>query len=209
MTVIEGMNIWDINFSDNYPLSPLHWLLADRHSAVTLETTKQGLQIYPNPIGVLTNNPPFEYHMHNLVNYLNCTAKVPHCRFGEGINLKPYSLGMGAMGLPGDPSSASRFVKTAFTKMNSVSEQGEEECVSQFFHILSSVAQQKGVTAVSDTEFEYTMYSSCCNCDQGIYYYTTYNNSRITAIKLNALDLNREKIYEFPLLKAQDIRYIN
>ena len=92
---------------------------------------------------------------------------------------------MGAIGLPGDLSSQSRFVRVAFVKANSVSAKGETESVkSSFLHILGSVDQQRGCCEVKDKEYEITIYTSCCNADQGIYYYTTYDNHRISAVDM-------------------------
>lgn len=199
----ENVNLWNIPFSEEYPLSPLHWILADKNRCVTLEPVKDGLKIYENPVGVLTNNPPFDYHMHNLANYINLTVKQPENRFGT--DLKPYSLGMGAIGLPGDLSSASRFVRAAFTKVNSVSGDSEEESISQFFHILGSVEQVKGLNCVRNEEYEFTLYSSCCNTDKGIYYYTTYDNRQIVAVDMNKENLNGEKIVAYRLEKRQQI----
>ena len=199
---IENMNLWNIPFSESFPLSPLHWILADKNRCVTLEPMKDGLKIYDNTVGVLTNNPPFDYHMYNLANYINLTTEQPKDRFGA--NLKPYSLGMGAIGLPGDLSSSSRFVRAAFTKINSVSGDSEDESVSRFFHILTSVEQLKGLNRVREGEFEYTVYSSCCNTDKGIYYYITYNNRQITAVDMNKEDLNGDKIISFPLVCEQN-----
>lgn len=106
---------------DDYPLSPLHWMISDKESSLTVECVKEGLKIYNNPIGILTNNPPFDFQMLHLSNYMNLTSKVAVSRFSDAFNLDAYSRGMGAIGLPGDLSSASRFVKAAFTKTNSFS----------------------------------------------------------------------------------------
>ncbi len=206
---IAGINIWNVPFSEKFPLSPLHWILADRHRAVTLEPMSDGLRIYENPIGVLTNNPPFDFHMHNLGNYMNVTSKPPQNRFSDKLNISPCSVGMGAIGLPGDPSSASRFIKAAFTKLNSVCEKNEHESVAQFFHILGSVVQQRGVTCVREGDYEYTIYSSCCNAEKGIYYYTTYENSRITAIDMHKEELNSDKLITYPLILSEQILHGN
>jgi len=147
--------------------------------------------------------------MYNLTNYMNVTAKIPDNRFSSKISLKPYSLGMGSIGLPGDPSSASRFIKAAFTKLNSVSGSSESESISQFFHILDSVAQQKGITAVEDDAYEFTVYSSCCNTDKGIYYYTTYENSQISAVAMHNEDLCSEKLITYPVVTGQQINIQN
>ncbi len=202
---IENINLWNVPFSERFPLSPLHWILADKHRTVTIEPMREGLKIYENPVGVLTNNPPFDFHMHNLGNYMNITSQPPENRFSDDINLTPCSVGMGAIGLPGDPSSASRFIKATFTKFNSICESSEEESVSQFFHILGSVIQQRGITCVREGEYEYTLYSSCCNTEKGVYYYTTYENSRITAIDMKKENLDGDSLIAYPLIVSNQI----
>ena len=206
---LEALNLWRVQFSDAFPLSPLHWMLSDRKKSLTIETSKDGLHLYENPVGVLTNNPPFSYHMYHLTNYLNLTACPPENRFSNLLPLKPFSLGMGAIGLPGDPSSPSRFVRAAFTKFNSISGPTESESISQFFHILGSVTQQHGVSKVRNEQYEYTLYSSCCNTDKSIYYYKTYENSQITAVDLQKEDLNGSSLVSYPLIKGQQILYQN
>lgn len=209
LALLKHSTLWDTPFSDEFPLSPLHWLLADGTRSVTLEPLAGGLMIHENPVGVLTNNPPFDYHLHHLAHYLNLTPAQPVNRFSEAIPLTPYSLGMGAIGLPGDLSSASRFVRATFVKLNSVGGDSEEQQVSRFFHILGSVAQQNGLNRVRNDAFEYTVYSSCCNTVKGIYYYTTYENSRISAVDMHREDLDGNTLYTYPLITDPQIRYQN
>ena len=116
---------------------------------------------------------------------------------------------MGAIGLPGDLSSQSRFVRTAFVKMNSVSGDGELESVSQFFHILNSVDQQRGCCDLGDNKYEITIYTSCCNVTKGIYYYTTYDNHQITAVNMNKENLEWNKLIRYPLIKEEQIKLQN
>ena len=201
-------NLIDSQYNADYPLSPLHWMIADNESAITAEPTAQGIRVYENPIGVLTNNPPFDYHIQNLSNYMNLTREEPTNRFSPNHTIEPYSRGMGAIGMPGDLSSASRFIRAAFTKFNSISEDNESASISQFFHILGAVAQQRGCVKVGDG-YEKTIYSSCCNTDKGIYYYTTYENAQITAVSLHNTDLNGNKLTQFPLVLEQQIRMEN
>ena len=205
LPLLKQLNIVKIPFSQQFPLSPLHWILSDKNSSITVEPLSDGLRIYENPIGVLTNNPPFDYHMHNLKNYLNLTREEPENRFAPQTDLTPYSRGMGSIGLPGDLSSSSRFVRAAFTKLNSVSDPSECASVSQFFHILGSVAQQRGCVQVGDG-FEITVYSSCCNTNRGIYYYTTYENRQIVGVDLHSEDLESIRLVSYPLITGQQIR---
>lgn len=206
--LLEKINLCNINFSEEFPLSPLHWIIADGECAITVESVAEGLKIYDNPVGVLTNNPTFDYHMMHLSDYMNLTHQVPENRFGK-IELKPYSRGMGAFGLPGDLSSASRFVRASFVKLNSISGNGEMESVSQFFHILGAVEQQRGCVRMSDGSYEITEYTSCINLDQGIYYYTTYENQCISAVNMHRCDLEGKELCNFSLRKEQVIDWQN
>ena len=206
--LLKSANIIDLSFSDEYPVTPMHWYLADHQQALTVEPTTQGLRIYDNIVEVLTNEPPFPYHMTNLQNYLHLSNEEPVNSFAPSLPLTPYSRGMGAMGLPGDLSSASRFVKAAFTKLNSVAKDSESASISQVFHILGSVAQQQGCVKVGNF-FEKTIYTSCCNTSKGIYYYTTYENSQITGVRLHKEDLDSNTLVSYPLVKGQQIRMEN
>ena len=205
---LARMNLLAEDFSPQLPLSPLHWMISDREESIVVESVRDGLKVYENPVGVMTNNPTFDFHLLNLANYMALTRDDPVNRFSGALNLTPYSRGMGAIGLPGDLSSASRFVKAAFTKMNSLSGDSESESVSQFFHILASVAQQKGCCKVAHG-YEYTIYSSCCNTDKGIYYYTTYENSQITGVDMRAEDLDGASLVSYPLITGQQMRMQN
>ncbi len=206
--LLSRLNLVDIPFSDKYPLSPLHWIIADKKESITVEPTVDGIRIYDNPIGVLTNNPPFDFHMHNLANFMNLTREEPINRFAPDCAINPYSRGMGAIGLPGDLSSASRFIRAAFVKLNSVCENTETASVNQFFHILRSAEQQNGCAKVGDL-YEKTIYTSCCNTDKGIYYYTTYDNSQITGISMHNTDLDRKELSTFPLITAPQLHMQN
>ena len=203
--LLENINIVNINFSDELPVSPLHWIIADKEKSITIESVKDGLKIYDNPVGVLTNNPTFDIQLFNLNNYISLSTELPVNNFSEKLNLKTYSRGMGAMGLPGDLSSASRFVKATFTKMNSKSGDSESESISQFFHILESVYQQRGCVHMGEGKYELTIYSSCCNMDKGIYYYTTYENNQITGIDMYKEDLDNSELINYNLIEGQQI----
>lgn len=203
--LLGRMNVLAEQFSPELPLTPLHWMVADREEAIVVESVAEGLRVYEDPVGVLTNSPPFAYHMTHLREFLNLSPKEPENRFGGGVELAPYSRGMGAMGMPGDWSSASRFVRAAFVRANSVAGETEEESVSQFFHMLDSVAQIRGCVEVENGELERTIYSSCCNTDKGIYYYTTYENRAVTAVDMGREDLNREDLIRYPMMTRGEI----
>lgn len=207
--LLGKINITNIPFNEKMTLAQLHWIIADKNEAITVESIKDGIKIYDNPVGVLTNNPPFDKQIFNLNNYMNLSPKSPKNNFSDKLNLNMYSRGMGSIGLPGDLSSQSRFVRAAFVKTNSLSGETESESVSQFFHILGAVEQQKGCCEVTDGKFEYTIYTSCCNGDKGIYYYTTYENHQITGVDMNKENLNSDKLICYPLIQGEQIKIQN
>lgn len=206
---LENLNLVNINFNEQLPLSPLHWMISDKNECIVVESVKDGLKIYDNPIGVMTNSPTFDYQMFNLNNYHNISTKDPKNLFSEKVDMNIYSRGMGGIGMPGDLSSMSRFVKAAFTKLNSVAGHSEDESVSQFFHILGSVEQQNGLCDLGNGKYEKTIYSSCCNIDEGIYYYKTYNNSQINAVDMNKENLDSSNLCVYPLINEQNINLVN
>lgn len=206
---VEKINLLNTPFNEKLPVAQLHWIISDREESITIESVKEGINIYENPVGVLTNNPPFDKQMFNLNNYMHLSAKSPENNFSKDLNLTTYSRGMGAIGLPGDLSSQSRFVRVAFTKMNSFSGDGEMESVSQFFHILNSVDQQRGCCELDDGKYEITLYTSCCNTDKGIYYYTTYNNHQITAVDMHKENLEGNELVCYPLITEEQIKTQN
>lgn len=199
--LLHNLNLLNEPFSDELPLSPLHWIIADKNKSIVVESLENGLQIHENPVGVLTNNPPLEMQLFHLNNYMKLSNDPPENHFSESLNLQKYSNGMGAMGLPGDWSSQSRFVRAAFTKMNSKCGTSEEESVSQFFHLLGSVEFPRGCVEMKKDVYEITVYSSCCNTDKGIYYYKTYENFCITAVDMHRANIDRTDLVCYPMNK--------
>lgn len=207
--LLEKVNIINTPFREDLPVAQLHWIISDEQESITVEPQKEAIKIYQNPVGVLTNNPPFDMQMFHLNNYMHVSTKEPKNQFAKELNLEAYSRGMGAIGLPGDLSSQSRFVRVAFVKMNSLSKEGEKESVSQFFHILNCVDQQRGCCDLGEGKYEITLYTSCCNVQKGIYYYTTYDNHQITAIDMHKEDLNKDIIIRYPLINEEQIQMQN
>lgn len=202
---LKNMDLVDTPFSPQLPVGSLHWLIADETGSITVEAVKEGLMIYDNPAGVLTNNPPFPQQMFQLNNYMHLSPRQPVNTFSNDLPLNTYSRGMGALGLPGDLSSSSRFVRASYVKMNSRCNGDELSSVSQFFHILGSVDQQRGCCEVAEGKYEITLYTSCCNCDKGIYYYTTYENHQISAVHMHHEDLDGTVPVRYPVLQGEKI----
>ena len=159
--------------------------------------------VHDDPVGVLTNEPPFPMQLQHLNNYRHLSPRTGESVFAPGLDLPVYSRGMGAMGLPGDWSSQSRFVRAAFARGNAPSHSSEADSVGQVFQILGSVAQPRGCCEVEPGQYETTRYAAVCNADRGIYYYTTEENHQITAV-----DLHRENLDGTALVRYPNIRFV-
>lgn len=180
--LLKKINLIQESYSQELPLTPLHWIIADKTTAITVESDQSGLHILPNPVGVLTNSPTFDKHMTYLYHFKN---------------------------LPGDWSSLSRFVRATYVKLHSKCGTSEIESIHQFFHILESVEFQRGCVPKTPDSYQFTRYTSCCNTEKGVYYYRTYNNSQISAVDLYKEDLNQSQIISYPLSKNGQIYWQN
>lgn len=224
--LLQNLNLVNLPYHKTLPLSPLHWMIADREESIVVEQGKDGLQVYENPVGILTNNPPFPLQMFQLNNYMQLSTETPKNNFSKKLPLHGYSYGMGAMGLPGDFSSMSRFVRGAFVKLHVVTGQedtddqkdlqktaekhmDEEEGISEFFHIMDTVAQPKGCVVAEKKDgvprYEKTMYTSCCNTHTGVYYYTTYENRQISGVDMRKENLDGENLLVYPIRNRPQI----
>ncbi len=208
-TLIPKMNFVNTPFSPELPPAELHWIISDSNSCIVVEATASGVHIYDNPTGVLTNNPPFNEQLFNLNNYRHLSTAITPNTFAPDLNLVEYSRGMGGLGLPGDLSSQSRFVKAVFTRAHSLSQDDEMSSVSQFFHILHSVDQQRGLCDLGNNRFELTIYSSCYNLEEGICYYTCYDNHQISSVKLHNTNLGSDTLATYPFINTEQINYQN
>ena len=183
--LLKKCNITNENFSEEYPNTPLHWIVSDKTGSLVAESTKNGLFLYKNDTGVLTNSPEFPEQMENLRAFEDCSF----------------------CSLPGDSSSFSRFVRAFFAVKNSVSGKSEQESVSHFFHMLESVYRIQGCTRKDENASVRTHYSSCINADKGIYYYTTYNNFGLNAVCLGDHDIECDVVYTFPMVKDWRVNF--
>lgn len=206
--LLSGANVTAEAFDAGLAPSPLHWMIADKSGALTVEPLAEGLRIYENKVGVLTNNPPFSYHLTHLCDYMSLSPAQPENTVCPSADLKPYSRGMGALGLPGDASSASRFVRAAFLNAHTASptESGE---VSTFFHIMDGVAQPLGCSRTGEGKNTRTLYTSCMDMDALTYSFTTYNNRRIREVRLSQSLLDTSSVTSYPMYTEEDVYRLN
>lgn len=201
--LLANMHITDDAFNQTLSPTPLHWIISDAQHSIVLESMADGLHVHPNLVGVLTNNPPFDFHLYNLASHRHLKPQQSENVFSPNLELPAYSNGMGAIGLPGDLSSASRFVRSAYMKENSIGGTVMQD-IAQFFHILDSVAMPRGSVIMPDGRCEITRYSSCCDTVSGIYYYKTYDNSRVCCVDLHKEALDGSQLISYPMLHHAD-----
>ena len=185
--------ITDTRFNEEFAPSGLHWIVSDKKRSIVIEQTVEGLKIYDNPTGVLTNNPDFDYHMKNLINYTTVAPDNPECTRAE-IFKAAYGFGLGTLSLPGDFSSPSRFVRACYVSHNTAPAENERLSVNRFFDIMGTVSVPFGCVKNDKGDFHYTIYTSCCNLDKGIYYYNTHEDNRIRAVRMKGYELDSDKL---------------
>lgn len=207
--LLENTHLVAIPFSRQVDLAPLHWHIADRSGSIVLESTKDGMHVYDNPVGVMTNNPPFPFQMENICQYMNLTPATPSNCFSKIAGLEPFGYGLGSVGLPGDFSPASRFVKAAWLSANSTCQKDEESCLSQFFHLLGAVSMVRGSVVMPDGQLEMTTYTCCINATRGHYYYTSYHNSGLTAVDMHKEDLDGRELIQYPMEQKISVKWQN
>ena len=182
---LKAINLTDEPFSADMPAAPLHWMISDGQRDLVAECVEGHMQLYENTVGVLTNNPPFPVQYAALSDYMALTSGEPRNAFCPALGLKPYCKGMGAMGLPGDYSSHSRFVRAAFVRNNYELCEGEDG-ESALARILSAVEVPRGCCRSGDG-WEVTLYSSRMDAAHGVYSYMTYKNRAAGRVALGGV----------------------
>lgn len=206
-TLLNDVNVTRDAFSEKLPTTPLHWIFADESGTIAAEPLSEGLRIFENPFGVLTNSPPFDYHTTRLADFVTLSSEPPKNTLFPDTDLRVYSRGMGAMGLPGDFSSASRFVRAAFVKAHARLTDSESE-ISRFFHVIGSVSQPNGCALTENGAPIRTIYTSCADAREKIYYFTTYDCRRIRAVKMDDENTSGSHLSVFSMDSGEDILYL-
>lgn len=208
--MLQHLNLVNIDFSAQLPLAPLHYMIADQKgNAITVESTKSGLHVYDNPLGVMTNNPEFPQQMTNIANYQNVAPGAPTNTLVPGVALNTYSRALASNMLPGGMDSESRFVRVAFAKAHAPEGHSEMDFVTNYFHIMNAVAQPKNLDEVKKDTFEYTIYTDCINMKTKTLYYTTYDNAQINAVSFDDSYIDDSQLKTFELCKKQSIHHQN
>ncbi len=207
---LENIELVDIPINDKTPCPTLHWMISDKSGkSIVVEKTKDKFAFYDNTVGVLTNNPTFDWHITNLNEYMFITPNNPKDTEWSNQELTPLGIGAGTLGIPGDFASVSRFVRSAYIRANMPEIDNDINAVTQFFHMLDYVKMVKGGVITKEGLEDLTLYSSCMDQKNCIYYYKNYDNNRINAIDMKKEKLEGKELKIFKYLNTQDINYQN
>jgi len=207
---IGQIELIDIPINENTPCPTLHWMVSDKEgNSIVVEKTIDGLKVHDNTVNVMTNDPPFDWHLINLREYIKLSPEHPKKISWCDELCRANGLGAGTLGMPGDFASVSRFVRIAFARANMPVINSAAEALSHCFHMLDYVAMVKGGVKTPGGTEDKTLYSCCMNLSEGIYYYKSSENSRISAVNMQKEDLDSSSIKVFPYTDMQDIRFIN
>lgn len=195
---LSNINLVNQPFSPVTPLPTLHWIVTDcTGESIVIEKTKEGMKVYDNTVGVLTNSPTFDWHLTHLRQYIGLSSNQPNEVTWYKEKLVPLGQGLGLHGLPGDFTPPSRFVRVAYLRSHAAFLDTIEEGLAEFFHILANVAMVGGTVTTPEGKHDITLYTSCMWQEKGIYYYTTYKGLHINAIAMQEEDLEAESIKVF------------
>lgn len=181
-------------------VTPLHWIVTDKNgNTIVIEPMESGLVIHDNPLGIMSNSPDFNWHLTNIRNYIGINPfKIETLKL-NGLTFAPFGNGARTIGLPGDYTPPSRFIRALFGKEAINELENEDEGIKAAFHILASVDIPKG-SVITDEGVDYTQYTACMVCNTGTYYVKTYDNNQITRACLfdEDLDAKEPKIWKIP-----------
>ena len=187
--LLENVTVCDTAFSAALPPSPLHWMAADADAAIVVESTAEGVSVYDDPVGVMTNEPPFPDQLRRWAEYAHLSAYEP-------AETPPHSgRGSGAVGLPGDFTSPSRFARAAFVAAHS---EAAEDPVGQFFEAMTAVTVPRGCLRLADGGRVVSQYTACMDLGRKIYYFRRYGQQRLHAVALTEPEGTALATYPLP-----------
>lgn len=200
--------VYDLTMPPAGP-QPLHWAISDaKGGSIVVEYVGGTLFVHENPIGVLTNSPPFDWHMTNLRNHVNLTnLNVEPLRLGT-VEIQPIGQGSGLLGIPGDYTPPSRFVRATALAFSSAPVATAKEGVNLAFHILNAVDIPIGAVAEkvvpkdggpAKLAFEQTQWATVHDLQNRTCYFRTYGNLAIRKVDLGRLDFTGKRILHVPV----------
>lgn len=182
--------------------APFHYIVYDKAgNSIVIEPINGKLHVHDNPIGTLTNSPNFDWHMTNLRNFINLSPNnIPPLNV-EGVILTSLGQGSGLVGIPGDFTPPSRFVRATIYSISAVPPSSAKEAVFQAFHILNQFDIPMGASRESAngrTFYDYTLATVVHDPINLRYYIRTFEDQTIKFVDLKAFDLNSKEIKMLP-----------
>jgi choloylglycine hydrolase len=192
---------------------PVHFIVTDASGkSVVLEYIGEELKVHANPLGVMSNSPTFDWHMTNLSNYVTMSDKnVEKIDLG-GKEIKGLGQGSGMLGLPGDFTPPSRFVRAVAFSKTTLPVEKAKDGVLQAFHILNQFDIPKGSARGIDQGKEvsdYTLWTSAADLKNLRYYFRTFDNSRIRMVDMKAVGLDAKEISTISMKGEEQIEDIS
>ncbi len=191
---LKELNILNEPYMENLPNAPLHYYISDKDEAIIIETTEDGMNVYPAEYKTMTNNPPYPQHKQYADMIL---AKVSN-DYKKASSVEEQCVGLAGVGLPGDASSKSRFVKAAFLAKY----QTEKSYTGEIMHgvrIMDQVSMMKGTVKCEDNSDDYTVYSVVYDLDNFKMYYKLYDSSSAKYAEFESTDKNLSNYVYAPL----------
>ncbi|MEI8365110.1 MAG: choloylglycine hydrolase family protein [Parachlamydiaceae bacterium] len=189
--------------------APFHYIVFDKQgNGLVIEPIDGKLLTYENPLGTFTNSPAFDWHMTNLRNFINLTPINAKPLTIAGMTLAPFGQGSGMVGLPGDFTPPSRFVRAAIFSVTAIPSPTAKEAVLQAFHILNQFDIPVGAarTVVNGVTYSDSTQITCVRDPQALqYYFKTYDDQTIKMVDLTKFDLNAKTIVQAPTTGLQPI----
>ncbi|MFO0917633.1 MAG: choloylglycine hydrolase family protein [Planctomycetaceae bacterium] len=209
----KGVLVGEVVQPDMGIVPPAHYIVTDAGgNSVVLEYVEGKLLIHANPFGVMSNAPTFDWHMTNLGNYVTLSKKNVERVDLAGNEIKGLGQGSGMLGLPGDFTPPSRFVRAVAYSKTALPVTTAKEGVLQAFHILNQFDIPKG--AAQGVEhgqevYDYTLWTSAADLKNLRYYFRTYDNSRIRMVDMKTLDLDAKAIGTILMRGDEDIEDVS
>ena len=152
------------------------------------------VKVYDNPLGVMTNRPEFSWHLNNLRNYINLDPHDKKPKMLNGVMIEPMGVGSGLLGMPGDWTPPSRFVKLAYCVDSALPPKDAAEAVNLAEHILNTVDIPKGAIKEPQAIPTVTLYGNAQwvvikDLTNKVLYYKTYENTVWRSVDLKKFNL--------------------
>jgi penicillin V amidase len=177
---------------------PLHWIITDKTGkTAVLEITSSGYHLYDNEVGVMTNSPDFNWHLDNLAHYNHLQPTEAKSKTYGKYVAKLDGPGFGAVGLPGDFTSASRFIRATFIKSYMEPAVNITDGIRNISYILNSVNIPKGIKINSNGLSDYTQYTAIMDLTNHKYYFKTYDSLSFQEFTLTEELLEQEEVSHF------------